>query len=457
MIPQVVKKIDISKLRIKKYGDWDYSEVPTKVLKELNITEDEPFQIIDKEKGEWDGKWGIVQEFWVRDWQTFYIIHESQSDYYFTNLFKSEKKKKEYAKLDTDSYFKELKLSLTEQQLFYIKHALELGFKQMPQDDRETYDGILKMFQGKIIMEKKYEFTPQLAFANIETHMKTWAELTNAKNFVVGISGGKDSTVVAMLLCAIFGKERVYGVMMPQGVQSDIQDSMDVCSILGIRHTTVNIGGSVSAITDEIYNNRSKSGIYPTKDMDINLPARIRMATLHAIGQCVNGRVINTSNLSEDMVGYATQFGDNAGAYAPLQGLTVTEVMALGDYVADMMFGKVEYVKSKDGKGILVTGDGEPIVVGGNTKIGGLYTVKEVRGRLHTLIHKTPVDGLQAQTDEERLGFTYADLDKFIRLDEGSYEFKEMIRKKYKQNKFKLEIVQMPQPDFSYLPNFVKD
>lgn len=305
-------------------------------------------------------------------------------------------------------------------------------------------------------MEKDYNFTPQLAFANIETHLKTWAELTNAKNFVVGISGGKDSTVVAMLLCAIFGKERVYGVMMPQGEQSDIQDSIDVCNILGIRHTTVNIGGSVSAITDEIYNNRSKSGIYPTKDMDINLPARVRMATLHAVGQCIDGRVINTSNLSEDMVGYATQFGDNAGAYAPLQSLTVTEVKELGDYVADMMFGKVEYVKSKDGKGILVTGDGEPIVVGGHTKIAELYTEKEVRGRLHTLIHKTPVDGLQAQTDEQRLGFTYAELDKFIRLDEGSYEFKEMIRKKYKQNKFKLEIVQMPQPDFSYLPNFVR-
>lgn len=147
MIPQVVKKINISKLRIKKYVDWDYHEVPSKLLKELNITEYEPFQIIDKKKGEWDGKWGIVQEFWVRDWQTFYIIHESQLDCYFTNLFKSEKKKKEYDKLEQQSYFKKLNLELTEQQLFYIKHALELGFNQMPQDDKETYDGILKMFQ----------------------------------------------------------------------------------------------------------------------------------------------------------------------------------------------------------------------------------------------------------------------------------------------------------------------
>ena len=381
--PKIVKKIDISKLRIKKYVDWVYPEVSTETLAELNITENEPFQIIDKEKGALDGKWGIVQEFWVRDWQTFYIITEKQAEIYFTHLFKASQKKKEY-----------------------------------------------------MIMEMKYEFTPQLAFANIETHMKTWAWQTNAKNFVVGISGGKDSTVVAMLLCAIFGKERVCGVMMPQGEQSDIQDSIDVCNILGIRHTTVNIGGSVSAITDEIYKNRSKSGIYPTKDMDINLPARIRMSTLHAIGQCVDGRVINTSNLSEDMVGYATQFGDNAGAYAPLQGLTVTEVKELGKYLIEVL-------------GIEDKEYSAPAL--------NRYVSIPNKKRLIELVDKTPVDGLQAQTDEERLGFTYADLDKFIRLDEGSYEFKEMIRKKYKQNKFKLEIVQMPQPDFSYLSNFVKN
>lgn len=382
MIPQVVKKIDISKLRIKKYVDWDYTEVSTKTLAELNITENEPFQIID-EGGNLNGKFAIVQEFWVRDWQIFYIIHESQLDYYFTHLFKASEKKKEY-----------------------------------------------------MIMEKKYEFTPQLAFTNIESHMKMWAEQTNAKNFVVGISGGKDSTVVATLLCAIFGKERVYGVMMPQWQQSDIKDSMDVCDILGIHQTVMNIGDSVDALTSQIWQNRKDSGIYPSKDMEINLPARIRMATLHAIGQCVDGRVINTSNLSEDMVGYATQFGDNAGAYAPLQGLTVTEVKELGKYLID----------------VLGIDDKEYSAPALNRYVSIPY-----KKRLIELIDKTPIDGLQAQSDEDRLGFTYADLDKFIRLDEGSDEFKALIRKKYKQNKFKLEIVQMPQPDFSYLPNFVKD
>ena len=389
MIPQVVKKIDISKLRIKKYVDWVYPEVSTKTLAELNITENEPFQIIDEEKGALDGKWGIVQEFWVRDWQTFYIITEKQAEIYFTHLFKASEKKKEY-----------------------------------------------------MIMEKKYDFTPQLAFANIETHMKIWAEQTNAKNFVVGISGGKDSTIVAMLLCAIFGKKRVHGVLMPQGTQNDIHDSFDVVKILGISHSIINIGESVSDITKQIWDRRTMDNVYPSKDMEINLPARIRMSTLHAVGQCIGGRVINTSNLSEDMVGYATQFGDNAGAYAPIQGLTVTEVKQLGKYVASLLHDKGEL--------------GFTTVKERNPDMSWRSYLADGYKRLIELIEKTPVDGLQEQTDEQRLGFTYADLDNFIRLNEGSDEFKALIRKKYQQNKFKLEIVQMPQPDFSYFPNFVK-
>ena len=199
-------------------------------------------------------------------------------------------------------------------------------------------------------------------------------------------------------------------------------------STLNLQYHVVNIGSACEElyhfIDDAVFLCYGKDGGVENNPMvKTNLPARIRMTTLHAIGQCVDGRVINTSNLSEDMVGYATQFGDNAGAYAPLQGLTVTEVKELGKYLIGILINESK-----------------------------CYT----RKRLIELIDKTPVDGLQEQTDEDRLGFTYADLDKFIRFDEGSDDFKEMIRKKYKQNKFKLEIVQMPQPDFSYFPNYVK-
>lgn len=385
MTPQVIKKIDSSKFRFL----GGVFKVSTKTLAELNITEDEPFQIID-EGGNWDGKFAIVREFWINDWQIISIITEEQAEFYFTHLFKASQKKKEY-----------------------------------------------------MIMEKKYEFTPHLAFANIETHLKTWAESTNAKNFVVGISGGKDSTIVAMLLCAIFGKERVHGVLMPQGTQFDIHDSFDVVKILGISHSIINIGESVSAITKQIWDRRSMDNVYPSKDMEINLPARIRMSTLHAVGQCIGGRVINTSNLSEDMVGYATQFGDNAGSYAPIQGLTVTEVKKLGKYVASILHdsGRLEDTSVKERMADMSW---------------QTYSVDGYE-RLIELIDKTPADGLQAQTDEERLGITYNQIDDFIRLNKGDDEVKEKIRKKYLANKFKLEIVQMPQPDFSYLPNFVKE
>ena len=142
MIPQNVKKIHHSELR---YKDGEFY-VPTKLLKELNITEDEPFQI----KGDtYGGTFIIVREFWQREWQSYLNITNEQAEFYFTHLFKCDKKKEEYDKMERQRYFKNLNLKLTEQELFYIRHALELGFKQMSQDDKETYVGILKMFQEK--------------------------------------------------------------------------------------------------------------------------------------------------------------------------------------------------------------------------------------------------------------------------------------------------------------------
>ena len=142
MIPQVVKKVRYSDLR---HVDGK-SLISTKLLKKLNVTEDEPIQIVG---GAYGGTFIIVREFWQREWQSYLNITNEQAEIYFTSLFKDKRKKEEYDKLEQQSYFKKLNLKLTEQQLFYIKHALELGFNQMPQDDRETYDGILKMFNRK--------------------------------------------------------------------------------------------------------------------------------------------------------------------------------------------------------------------------------------------------------------------------------------------------------------------
>ncbi len=249
-----------------------------------------------------------------------------------------------------------------------------------------------------------YHFNPQSVFQDIESHFRSWAAEAGAEQFVVGISGGKDSAVVAALLARIFGPEHVLGVLLPNGLQADIRDAREVVQLLGIRSLEVNIRPCVSALLDEL---RPRCDI--SESCLINLPARLRMSALFAIAQCEpHAFVVNTSNLSEDIVGYATQFGDNAGCYAPIQSLTVTEVRALGDWL----------------------------------------------GLPAHLVHKTPADGLQQCSDEERLGFSYAELDRLIRLDAGSAGFREKVQHLYRINRFKQDIVQMPHPLFPF-PNFV--
>lgn len=258
----------------------------------------------------------------------------------------------------------------------------------------------------------KYSFNPEDAFHRIETHWKQWAKSVGAERWVIGISGGKDSTVVAALAARIFGADKVLGVMMPNGEQSDIGDSRDVCLDLGIENVTVNIKNAIGGLMQEV----EQSALWPlgikeaSYDTITNLPARIRMATLYAIAQTVCGIVLNTCNASEDCIGYSTIYGDNAGSYAPIQGLTVTEIRQLGDWL------ELPY----------------------------------------ELVHKTPIDGLQPLSDEDKLGFIYEALDMYIREDVGSDEFKAHINELYRKNKFKTDIVRIPGPNFDDLGNFVR-
>lgn len=256
-------------------------------------------------------------------------------------------------------------------------------------------------------MNKKFTDKYKTIFKIIEQDWKNWAEKTNAKKMVIGISGGKDSSVCAKLAVNIFGVNNVIGVLMPQHTQSDINYAKEIVEYLGIESYLINIGESVDSIVDKMQN----SGIIVSEDTKTNLPARIRMSTLFAVAQSVNGRVINTCNLSEDTVGYATIFGDNVGAFAPISKLTVTEIIKLGYYL----------------------------------DIPQKFLVKP------------PSDGLCGQTDEEKLGFTYRDLDNFIRCNLGDEEFKNKIKEIYRKNKFKLDIVQIPHPEFCFLHNYVEE
>ncbi len=214
-------------------------------------------------------------------------------------------------------------------------------------------------------------------------------------NAVLGISGGKDSSVAAALCVEALGKDRVIGVLMPCGVQHDIDMAELLVKTLGIKHYVVNIKDAVQGLTDSVPFELSQQS-------KVNLPPRIRMATVYAVSQCFNGRVVNTCNLSEDWVGYSTRYGDAAGDFSPMANLTVQEVKAIGREL-------------------------------------GLPDV---------LVDKVPIDGLCGKTDEENLGFTYWELDRYIRegvIDDP--EKKALIDRKHKANLFKLQL--MP----SFKPN----
>lgn len=229
----------------------------------------------------------------------------------------------------------------------------------------------------------------------------TWFEENgNGCKAVVGVSGGKDSSVVAALCVAALGKDRVIGVLMPNGEQSDIKYSHMLCDHLGIKNYTVNVGAAINGVLDSIHKNAAD--IEVTEQTTTNLPARIRMATLYAVSQSVNGRVANTCNLSEDWVGYSTKFGDAAGDFSPLSRLTVSEVKAIG---------------------------------------------REL-GLPAELVDKTPSDGLCGKTDEMNLGFSYDVLDKYIRtgvIEDEAVKVK--IDSMHMKNLFKLQ----PMPCFEYM------
>lgn len=222
--------------------------------------------------------------------------------------------------------------------------------------------------------------------------IRDWFE-ENGKgcNAVLGISGGKDSSIAAALCVEALGVDRVIGVTMPNGVQPDIDDSVKLIKHLGIRRYNVNIGESFKALMAEV---EAQLGHEASAQTRINMAPRLRMTALYAVSQSNNGLVVNTCNLSEDWVGYSTRYGDAAGDFSPLGGLTVAEVLAIG----------------------------------------------EVLGLPEDLVHKAPSDGLTGLTDEDNLGFTYAVLDRYIRTGEcEDPATKALIDRKHVQNLFKLQ------------------
>ncbi|MBR1641616.1 MAG: NAD(+) synthase [Butyrivibrio sp.] len=240
-------------------------------------------------------------------------------------------------------------------------------------------------------------FNAEAEIENIVAWIRDWFANNGPKaNAVIGISGGKDSSIVAALLVKALGKDRVVGVLMPNGEQKDIADSKKVVEVLGIKHFIVNINPAVEGEYEAL----RAAGVEIGKDAIINTPPRIRMTTLYAIAQSLpeGGRVTNTCNRSEDWVGYSTKYGDAAGDFSPCSDYLVCEMLQIGD---------------------------------------ALGLPKE-------LIHKTPSDGLSGMSDEDKLGFTYATLDHYVLTGEiEDQATKEKIDRLHRLNLHKLQTIPM--------------
>jgi len=234
----------------------------------------------------------------------------------------------------------------------------------------------------------------------IVSWIKDWFSINgNTSPAVLGISGGKDSSVVAALCVEALGKDRVVGVLMPNGKQHDIDVSKALIEHLGIKSYEINIEAAYNGLMGEL----QKQSFEVSNQTVVNLPPRLRMSTVYAVSQSLNGRVANTCNLSEDWVGYSTRYGDSVGDFSPLSRLTVAEVKAIG----------------------------------------------RVLGLPSMFVDKVPIDGLCGKTDEDNLGFSYETLDKYIRT--GVCEdkaIKEKIDRMHKNSLFKLELM----PVFEYNP-----
>ena len=241
--------------------------------------------------------------------------------------------------------------------------------------------------------EKEMGFDAEKAVEAAAKWIRDWFEANGPGcNAIVGISGGKDSSIAAALCCEALGRDRVIGVLMPNGEQSDIDMAQLLVDHLGIEHYVINIRSAFDGLTEQI----AQAGIEISKDTVINLPPRLRMSTLYAVGQSRSGRVVNTCNLSEDWVGYSTRYGDSVGDFSPLSCFTTAEIRAMG-------------------------------------RVLGLPSV---------LIEKVPTDGLSGLSDEDKLGFTYEVLDRYIRTGEiDDPATKEHIDTLHKKNLFKLRFM----------------
>lgn len=259
-----------------------------------------------------------------------------------------------------------------------------------------------------------YEFNAERVHDDCVQWVRKWfRENGRDCNAVIGMSGGKDSTIAAAICAEAIGEHRVIGVAIPDSGQGD-NEAKEICEYLGIKYYSYSIKNVTSAIEREFLISTAEDNVKFSNQSAQNVPPRVRMTVLFAFAQSMNGRVVNTCNLSENYLGYCTLFGDDAGTFSPLGLLTVTELLEIGDYM----------------------------------------------GLPRKWVHKIPDDGLpHSCSDEEKFGFTYAALDKYLRTGECDAETKEKIKAMHEKNKFKESMINLStfEPKIYFTEKFLNE
>ncbi len=228
--------------------------------------------------------------------------------------------------------------------------------------------------------------------------IRDYYKKNNLKGAVIGISGGKDSAVVAGLFSKALGSENVIGIWMPcHSKNEDYQNALLVSKTFGFELKEFDLTNIYESYVTQIKDSNDVSD-NELVDANINIKPRLRMSTLYYYAAMLskNGTYIvpGTSNKCELYVGYFTKGGDNVSDISVLGDLTVDEVIEIGEYI----------------------------------------------GVPDKVIHKVPDDGLSGKTDEEKLGVKYSDIAKVINNEKVDSDTYEKIKRLHERNKHKFNI-----------------
>ena len=184
-----------------------------------------------------------------------------------------------------------------------------------------------------MLADRKYNFNAQTAHDMIvETLKQHSISIGFTGDFVVGLSGGIDSALVAELAVEALGPSRVHGLILPSNTTSEksVELAMQLGSSLEIDVQGLPIGKLVDDFTANFEKNMHCEAKGLTKG---NIAARMRMISLMAASNEFGWKVLNTGNRTEAMLGYCTLFGDTVGEFSPIGDIFKTEVYQLAELV----------------------------------------------------------------------------------------------------------------------------